>query len=157
MKPSRATQTIILAGLLAGTLDALAAIIQVHLKSNIGPLPIFRFIASGVFGQDAFAGGVPMALWGILFHYVIAMSWTALLFFLYPYLMKVMNKFVIGFLYGIVIWLMMNLVILPLSNIPKGRGIEIESAVVAALILIIAIGIPVSLIFHRYYTRRTHV
>ena len=59
-------RTIILTGLLAGTLDAIAAIVV----SQASPAAVFKFIASGAFGAGkAFSGGDIMIVWGVLFHY----------------------------------------------------------------------------------------
>src|SRR5690606_31104960 len=59
--------TIIMAGLIAGTLDALAAVVVY----SIPPVSLFQFIASAAFGQIAFTGLSPYVWWGILFHYLI--------------------------------------------------------------------------------------
>ena len=74
-------RTIILTGLLAGTLDAVAAIVV----SQASPAAVFKYIASGAFGAGkAFSGGDIMIAWGVIFHYFIALSWTLLFFFIYP-------------------------------------------------------------------------
>src|SRR5689334_21896350 len=95
---------IVVTGLLAGTLDALAAIIVYQAN----PKRMFQFIASGVFGKDAFSGGVTMALWGALFHFFIAFCWTIFFLLLYPRV-KILsaNKFIVSIGYGLFIWLVM--------------------------------------------------
>jgi hypothetical protein len=72
---------IALTGLLTSTLDAVAAILSGH---KMPAATIFKFIASGVFGKAAFAGGFGMVGAGIFFHYLIAFSVTAVLFVMYP-------------------------------------------------------------------------
>ena len=52
------------AGLLVGTLDITAACLQFYIKTGKGPEPVFRYIASGILGKDAFTGG-GMIFWGI--------------------------------------------------------------------------------------------
>jgi len=103
-------------GLLVGTLDAVAAVIQFIIPTPRDPVRIFEYIAGGVFGKDAFSGGPTMAVM-VFFHYLIATAWTSLFFTVYPripWLGK--HKVAGGLLYVVLIWLAMNLVILPLGN-----------------------------------------
>src|SRR3979490_753507 len=140
--------TILLTGLLVGTLDAAAAVVQFIIPTWRNPIRIFEYIASGVFGMNAFSGGSIMAVIGLLFHYFIATAWTSLFFTLYPripWLAK--NRVAGGVLYGVFIWLMMNLVILPLSNVPH-FPIRIEGAMIGMVILMLVVGLPVSLRAH---------
>jgi hypothetical protein len=154
--PVRAIQkgswkTIVIIGLIAGTLDAVAAIVVY--KANPGSM--FRFIASGAFGAGrAFSENGMMVLWGVLFHYVIALSWTALFFLSYPTnrLLR-RNKYLIGVLYGIFVWIIMNKVILPLSAIPQ-QPFDLVKALIGAAILVVAIGLPISILTHRFYFRK---
>jgi hypothetical protein len=144
-------RTIILTGLLAGTLDAIAAIVV----SQASPAAVFKFIASGAFGAGkAFSGGDIMIVWGILFHYFIALSWTALFFFMYPALPLIRkNKYITGLLYGIFVWIMMNRVVIPLSEIPQ-KPFNFKGALTGMSILMVAIGLPISILTHRYYVRK---
>ena len=146
--------TILLTGLLVGTLDAAAAVIQFIIPTIRNPVRIFEYIASGVFGLDAFSGGTLMAIIGLFFHYFIATAWTSLFFTLYPripWLAK--NKVAGGLLYGVLIWLMMNLVILPLSHVPH-IPIRIIGAAIGMLILMFVVGLPISLSAHKYYSAK---
>jgi hypothetical protein len=144
-------RTIILTGLLAGTLDAVAAIVV----SQASPAAVFKYIASGAFGAGkAFSGGDIMIAWGVIFHYFIALSWTLLFFFIYPtlpWLKK--NKYIAGLLYGIFVWVMMNRVVIPLSEIPQ-RPFNLKGALTGMSILMVAIGLPISILTHRYYLRK---
>ena len=147
-------RTISLAALLTGTLDITSAIVKFYIEHQQGPVPIFRYIASGVFGKGTASSGTLMIIWGIVFHYMIAFLFTLFLFLIYPKVIKwLKNKFVAGFVYGLFTWAIMNMVVVPLSKINKPPA-DPEQAVIAALILIFMIGLPVSLIAHRYYSRR---
>ena len=144
-------RTIILIGLLAGTLDAVAAIVV----SQASPAAVFKYIASGAFGAGkAFSGGDIMIVWGVMFHYFIALSWTLLFFFMYPtlpWLRK--NKYIAGLLYGIFVWIMMNRVVIPLSEIAQ-RPFNLKGALTGMSILMVAIGLPISILTHRYFLRK---
>jgi hypothetical protein len=154
IKQRRSLLLMILAtGLLAGLLDGLAAIIQYSIKVGKNPANIFKFIASGVFGKEAFAGGDTMVLYGLLFHFLIAGLFTAFFFLVFPKIKWLgENKVAAGILYGIFVWTVMNMLVLPLSNtrpLPFYAG----KALVAVLILIACVGLPLSLIANKYYRK----
>ena len=144
--------TILLTGLLVGTLDAAAAVIQFIIPTVRNPVRIFEYIASGVFGMKAFSGGTVMVVIGLFFHYFIATAWTSLFFTVYPRIAWLgKNNVAGGLLYGVFIWLMMNLVILPLSNVPQ-FPIRFAGAAIGMLILMLVVGLPISLSAHKYYS-----
>lgn len=133
------------AGLIVGTLDLTAAFIQVYLRTKENSIPaVSKFIASGVFGKSAFDGGTVMIIFGIIFHYIIALSFTFFFFWLvktFPALLKM--RLLTGIVYGIFIWCVMNLIAVPLSNTPK-FAFDAARAAIAASILIVCIGIPLA-------------
>jgi hypothetical protein len=149
--------TILLTGLLAGTLDISAAMIKFYIDTGRGPAPIFRYIARGVFSKEEVdAGGSTMIVWGLVFHYLIAMLFTIFLFLVFPAIIKwIKSTVVLGILYGLFIWTIMNRVVVPLSGVPASKTFNVTQAAIQALILICMIGIPVSLIANWYYSRRS--
>jgi len=150
MKNSNLLANILTAGLIAGTLDILAVIFLLAGGNAIG---VFKGIASGVFGKTALEGGSGMVAWGALFHYVIAMSWTTAYFLLYPKLPFLKrNKWLNAAAYGVIVWSLMNLVVLPLSNVGS-RTLTLLGALENMLILMVCIGLPVSLLADQFYRR----
>ena len=144
------TSNVLKAGLIVGTLDILAALIQVYSKTQKSPIVVLNFIASGVFGKEAFSGGTKMAAYGLFFHYLIAFGFTLLFFVLYPKLKGIIsNKLALGIVYGLFIWLVMQFLIVPLSQAPPMK-LSVQGAVTAILILIVCIGIPLSWLAKRY-------
>lgn len=140
---------VICSALLVGTLDILAASIQFYLNTGNGPAPVLKFIASGVFGPEAFSGGKSMVFYGLLFHYLIAFGFTLFFFILsiaFPSILKF--KVITGILYGVFVWMVMNLLVLPFSNTPKSEFNWI-SAGIGILILIVCVGLPLSFIASR--------
>lgn len=132
------------AGLVVGTLDIIAACLQNYINTGNGPAPVLRFIASGVFGNEAFTGGNTMLSWGLIFHFIIAIGFSVLFFWLvriWPLLLQ--NKLLTGIVYGIFVWAFMRFVVLPLSHTPS-FPFSIKKAVIAALILVCCIGIPLA-------------
>lgn len=140
---------ILLSGLVVGTLDILAAFVDYYVATGNGPSGVLRYIASGVFGNEAFAGSNVMIFWGLFFHYVIAYSFTILFFWLYPQI-KFMrtNPFITAVLYGILMWIITVLIIVPLSNTPP-MPFVFWKAVKSVLILIFMISLPLVFISKR--------
>ncbi|HVW95812.1 MAG TPA: hypothetical protein VHA56_07575 [Mucilaginibacter sp.] len=135
--------TLIWLSLLTGTLDAMAALIWNYKAS---PVIIFEYIASGVFGRSAFAGGAPMVLWGVLFHYIIASSFTIVFYLLYPRFYRIFrNKYIIALEFGVITWFVMNLAVVPLSRIGFKPFLHLIPILTGMLILVICIGLPVAL------------
>lgn len=142
---------IVLTGLLAGTWDILAAFTHAFVANETTPIRVLQFIASKAVGPDAFSGGVPMALLGLFFHYIIAFSWTTLFFLLYPRLRFLSgNKIIVGLGYGVFVWLMMNLVVLPIVN-GSFQSFQLQS-IIGMVILMVCIGLPISWRASEYYS-----
>ena len=149
--PMSPFKAIALAWFLAGTLDGTAAAVNFMIATGGDPIRVFQFIASGVFGREAFSGGMVMALWGGFFHYVIALSWTIFFFLLYPKIpLLARNKYLTGLTYGLFVWLAMNFVVLPLSNVNRSP-FDLMRAIQAILILMVCVGLPISLVVGKYY------
>lgn len=153
-KPT-ALQTILLAGCIAGTLDILSACTQYYINTGKNPLRVLNYVASGVFGKEtAYAGGTTMPVLGLLFHYIIAFSFTVFFFWLYPKWKALsLNKFITAVGYGLFVWAVMNLLVVPMSQTPKGP-FDISRAMIAAAILICMIGLPITLIVGNYYAKK---
>jgi hypothetical protein len=132
-------------GLIAGTLDILTAIIVYALiMGKVTPVRLLQGIASGVFGMRAFTGGIAMALAGLFFHYAIALVVTTVYYLLYPRLPFLHKQWVLsGVLFGAVVWLVMNLAVLPLSNFPQAP-LRWAPALLGMAIIIVMIGLPVA-------------
>lgn len=145
--------TVLKAGLLVGALDILSALLYYYIRTQKNPLNVFTFIASGVFGKKAFAAGSSMLIWGAVFHFIIALSFTLLFFLVYPVLIKFLkSKVLFGILYGVFIWVVMNLLVLPLTNAPA-LSMSAKQIIIGSLILITMIGLPLSFIAGKYYSR----
>lgn len=151
---SRAFATsVLIAGALAGTLDAVAACARYFLESGRGPAGVFKFIASGVFGRAAFAGGLDMVLAGVAFHYCIAMGWALLYGWLTLRLKGFHSrKYLSGIGWAFVVWCTMTFVVVPLSRTPR-IPLTMKGATTALLILVCCVGLPVSLVIAKFHER----
>lgn len=142
-------------GLIAGSLDITAACMQFYIRTGKGPGNVLRYVASGVFGRKAFTGGVPMACWGLFFHYLIAFGFTIFFFWIYPVTRLVSKSTIItGLFYGAFAWAVMNLLVVPISNIKPLPVFDISRAFTAMLILMFCIGLPISILISRYYYKK---
>ncbi len=70
-------------GVIVGILDAIAASVNAYAQRGVSPAGVFRYVASGALGKSAFDGGLGIAGLGLLFHFIIAISWTFLFFMAY--------------------------------------------------------------------------
>ncbi|MBF4508633.1 DUF1440 domain-containing protein [Flavobacterium sp. JLP] len=145
---------VFLSGLIAGTLDIVAAITvySIILNKTTG-IKILQSIASGIFKKEAYTGGSSMALIGLLLHYFIAFTFAWFYFILYPrlsFLKK--NALLSGIVYGIFVWIIMNLIVLPIVFPVLPEKHFDFPLMLSILILIVCIGIPISFITKKYYS-----
>jgi len=152
--PSKPTalKTILLAWLTAGCLDLFGAITVYSLiMQRVTTMRLLQGIARGALGSSAYEGGVATALAGVALHFTIALCFTVFYFFIFPFIPFLKKQRIIsGLLYGLFVWCVMNLAVLPLlhiANIPT----KWDSITRGAVILMLCIGLPISLIVSRYY------
>ena len=119
MKKSRALKTILIAGLIAGTLDITYACIFNNLRRGTKPIAVLQSVASGALGREAaIAGGIKTALLGLLFHFLIAVTWAAVYYGAIRSLrFMIKHAAISGILYGVVIYLVMYGLVLRYSAI----------------------------------------
>ena len=148
------SSSIIKAGFLVGTLDILSAFLFYFINSGKKDVTIvLKYVASGLFGKEAFSAGYWMIIAGLLLHYMIAFAFTLLFFWLFPKTQVFSrNKIMAGILYGIFIWVIMNLVVVPLSAIGNMPS-DMVNATINMLIVIVCIGIPLSFMASNFYKK----
>ena len=146
--------TILWAGFFVGYLDITAAIINFMFNSDKSPKLIFNYIASAAFGNQRAYSEKSMVFFGILFHFIVAYSFTIVFFLIYPRL-NFVSKYPLltAILYGCFVWLVMNLLVVPNSQIDKYPQIN-PKMLIQVGILIVAIGIPLSYIAYWFYKDR---
>jgi len=149
--------TIIWLCLLTATLDGILSFIFSYPAS---PEQSYRYIASGWFGVTAFTANY-MVFWGVLFHYLIASVFSIIFFLLYPNFKRVINnKYILAFVFGLIIWIISTFAILPLSNVPDIKGvpkypsqINLIASIISFAGLSLCLGLPISLIANKYYRK----
>lgn len=155
MFAKKTTNPILTAVLVAGTLDILGAFTHFYLVRHMNPAPVvLKYIASGVFGADAMKGGVGMMLIGLLFHYIIVLGCVLVFYLLYPRVnIMRLNKWITAVVYALLVWVVTNLVIVPLSLVKRGP-FNLNNALIAMLVLVLMIGIPITFIVGNYFDRK---
>lgn len=147
--------TILVAGIIAGILDSTAASVVFYLKLGLSPAQVMQYIASALYGAGAFSGGAAMVIIGTLLHFMISFTIAGVYFYLFPVIKLLKERPVIsGLLLGVVIWLFMNLVIIPVSKI-KPAPFELNAVIISIAWHMVLVGLPISLITKRHFESRS--
>jgi len=149
---SKALQTILVAGLIAGTLDITAAFLLSALRATNphNPIWVLQSVASGLLGADSFRGGFASAALGAACHYLIALSAAAVFYAAsrkLPFLVQ--HPVVSGLAYGIVVYSVMNFVVLPLSAFPFKLSYPPAVLLRSLLVIMVCVGLPIALVVRR--------
>ncbi len=110
---------IALGGMFIFIAQAIHQLIVVTLIQKTPFILVWQYIASGALGEAAFAGGMATALLGVFFHLIISFA-VAAVFILAADRMPLLRRNVIvgSLLYGLGVWIVMNMVVTPLSAAP---------------------------------------
>ena len=145
------TQAIIWAALVGGTLDAAAGVVIYFIYFGMNPLQVLQLIASGVFGPSVINGSFVYVLAGLVLHYFIAFVVAAIYFTAASKIKLLVNqKIVVGLVYGLGIWLVMNLLVLPNSNTPK-NPFNPSLAALEIIWHVVLVGLPIALVIAKHF------
>jgi hypothetical protein len=145
----KSIKPIIVSGIVAGILDCISAVVFLGKMNFAG---VWKYVASGYFGKSAFSSGNEMVVYGLLFHFCIAIFWAIVFFFVVRKINFFKHYIIVGgLLYGIMIWLVMNLIVLPFTNIPQNPMTAI-GAIKNIVILMLCVGLPISWIQNKLKT-----
>jgi hypothetical protein len=136
-------------GTACGILDAAATSLQLGLK-GVKPLRVWQGVASGALGVAAFRQGWRSGGFGLILHFIIAFAAAAIFVaasYQVPFLVRA--YLVSGPVYGIVVYLVMNAIVVPLSSKPK-RPNSTADVLIQLTIHILFVGLPISLAASRF-------
>ncbi len=140
--PARA---VLLGALTVGVLDLLDALLFFGIR-GVSPIRILQSIAAGLLGRAAFSGGLPAATLGVLLHFLIALGIVSTYLVASRWLPDLGRRpFLYGPLYGLVVYLVMNLVVVPLSAVPSPGPKPLPVVVNGVLIHLLGVGLPSAL------------
>lgn len=143
----RAFGVIVRAGLLCGVLDITAAFVTWAPK-GVMPVDILHGIASALIGPQSFEDGWPTAALGLALHFFIACS---AVFYLASRKLVFMTRQPVlsGMLYGVVVYLIMYWVVIPLSRYHR-HPFSISATAIAIVTHMVCVGLPISLVVRSY-------
>jgi len=146
----KAARVIFWGGLIAGILDLTGACAVAWIRAGVTPVRVFHSIASGIYGSAAFTGGAKIAALGVVLHFIIATTWAAAYYVASRRITFLINQPIIaGILYGVVVYLFMNFVVLPLSAVTR-RPVPLSGRIIGMLIIIFCVGLPIAFIVRRF-------
>ncbi|HEV2862288.1 MAG TPA: hypothetical protein VGX48_14855 [Pyrinomonadaceae bacterium] len=149
----RAFETIVYGGLAVGVLDGLFALVFYGLVMGAKTPRIFQSVAAGLLGASAFEGGVKTFLIGVLLHFVVATCIAAVYYAASLKLPVLIRRAVVcGLVYGLIAYLVMNYVVVPLSAI-GWRPFSFKSFLPAFVAHAPLVGLPVALVARRSATK----
>lgn len=149
MRRYPAVFAILVGGSIAGALDITYAIVFSGFR-GVPASRILQSVASGLLGSAAFEGGLPAAALGLFLHFFIAFLWAAIFYLAsrrFPLLIQ--HAVTCGALYGIVIYAVMNLVVLPLSAFPRKVAFPLLALITGLLVHMFCVGLPIALAARR--------
>jgi len=143
-----ASRVILEAGLVAGVLD-IAYVCGYFGWRGVGMGRILRGIAAALQGLPALQGGLSAAL-GLALHFGVALTVAVVFYGASRKVIWLTQHAVIGGLgYGAAVWLVMNLVVLPLTAVPP-RGFPPPQWPVILLAHLFCVGLPIALVVRRH-------
>ena len=146
MEPQRsnAALAILVGGLIAGTLDLFSAFI------TFGP-GVPKAIAGGLLGRQAFQGGAATYALGVALHFFIAIS-AATVYYATSRKLEFLKEYalVCGLFFGMALYLVMSLIVLPLSALHARGPFQLRDLIQGVLVHMFLIGLPISYSVRRY-------
>lgn len=133
-------------GFVAGTIDIGAA----SLISGYSPLVILKYIAGGVLGKEALAGGPPVAVLGLVLQWAMSIIIAAIFVLATRRRAALASRWPLwGVIYGAAIFVVMNYVVVPLSALHAKPHFTVFS-LIANLAAMLLFGWIVALIAQKW-------
>ena len=141
----------VIGGLITGTLHLLVQVGLVYgliLKSPF--ISSLQYLASGAIGNAAFTGGLATALLAVILEFVMTII-IAGVFILSADRIPLLRRYVISgsLLYGLGLYFVMNLIVLPLSAAPELPAPPMWLLIELVLEHIVLIGLPLGILVQR--------
>jgi hypothetical protein len=145
MRRNPAAFAILVGGGIAATCDIIYAIVYSSIR-GVAAERVLQSVASGLLGQPTYEGGATTAALGLCLHYGMAFLIAAIFWFASRRLRFMTERAVVaGLLYGVVVYVVMNFVVIPLSAFPTAltfTPVRVAINVVAHMVLF---GLPIAL------------
>jgi len=135
---------VVAGGLLGGALDLGFALVFAGTQ-GVAPGRVLQTIASGLLGQAAYAGGDAVMWLGAACHFALSLAWAAL-FCAAAWRWRALARrpWLVGPLFGVLVFLGMRLVVLPLSAYPRPVAFPPLSSTLDLLSHMFLFGLPIA-------------
>ena len=147
---NRSLTAILIGGGIAATLDIIYAIVR-NAGYGMSPLQVLQSVASGWMGKDALTSGVTGGIIGLVSHYGILLVAAALYLAAsrrFPILRS--RAIVCGAIFGVLVYLFMNFVVLPLSAFPFDFPYPLSRLLEGFVSHAAFVGLPIALAIRRF-------
>jgi hypothetical protein len=135
---------VLLGGSIAGALD-IAFAISFAAYGGVAPVRLLQTVASGLLGMEAFSGGVPVAVLGLALHFGMSFLWAGL-FLVMASLVPSLVRYPVasGIAFGIMVFIAMRFVVLPLSAFPYPASFKPLATILDLLSHALLFGVPIA-------------
>jgi phosphotransferase system glucose/maltose/N-acetylglucosamine-specific IIC component len=149
LKQPIAYRPILWGGLIAGTLDITAAVVNSGLR-GVSPMRVLQSVASGLLGPNSYKSGYRAAALGLVIHLFIAFVACLVFYTLSRKLEFLVRRAVVcGVLYGVAVYLVMYGIVLRVT-FHRSFFYPLSAVIIAVLIHMFCVGLPISLVVRRY-------
>jgi hypothetical protein len=148
LPPPRAFEAIVYGGLTVGVLDILDAITFFGLWGGMTPMSVLQSVAGGLYGREAFKGGIKIAALGLCLHFLNA-TLIATAFYILCRILPKLTQYAVsaGLAYGVAVYFVMTYFVVPHSAYgPRTRPIPWPSQVNGLVGHALLVGLPIALI-----------
>lgn len=144
-------RSIVLGGLIIGIVHLIIQLWFVYSVLENNPfIAVLQYVTSGATGVSAFEGGTGTALIGLLIHFLISFV-IAAVYILIADQIPLLRRYAIpgAFVYGFGFWIVMNLIVLPLSAAPPIPAPTTPQIIERIIEHILVIGLPLGFLVRR--------
>ncbi|MBE7552115.1 MAG: hypothetical protein HS126_13685 [Anaerolineales bacterium] len=140
-------RSIVLGGMFIFIIQLIHSWIVTTLIQKTPFILVWQYIASGALGMAAFEGGIATALLGVFFHLIISLV-IAGVFILSAGRIPLLRRYAIAgsFLYGLGVFIVMNMIVTPLSAAPPLPAPTLPWLIEAIIEHVLAIGLPLGIL-----------
>ena len=137
------TLGVLVGGVACGVLDCLAATIDFGMR-GVPFERLWQGVASGALGRSSFQDGAASAALGLFFHFLIAMTAALVFNVVAKYAPILLTQYILsGVVYGVVVYVFMNFVVIPLSALPP-RPFSLSGTIKGLIVHMICVGLPIA-------------
>jgi hypothetical protein len=144
---------VLTAGVVVGVLDGLFAVgLSAAVSGTFAPARVFQGIARALLGPTALDGGLATAALGLVLHLAIACAWAGAFLVALRHsaplrraVARPAGAVAVGMAYGALVWVVMRLVVIPLSRAPAGPVVP-RTFLILLVGHLFVVGLPIALV-----------